>query len=322
MLQEALTQLRQSTGLSAEPAEADDARVRIESGRGPAAYFVAQVKTVDRFRIPALVQAEFRGQDVPPMLIAPYVSRETAEQCRKLGLAFADTAGNAYIDVPGIFVWTVGNPRPENPLAELPKGPGEAELRVGFVLLCQRSLLQATYREIARAAGVSLGSVGPALLNLQRRGYVEDRVRLTNIAGMIREWVTEYPRTLRRKLNPRRFETGDPEALRKMQLPDGEAYWGGEAAAERLTGLLKPGGYTIYARGPITAIVAAARLRKAGVDGPVEVLTAFWDLPPNPDGSDLAPHLLVYADLLALGDGRATEIAEVIYERFLRPALG
>jgi len=37
----------------------------------------------------------------PPLLVAPYITREIAERCRQLGLPFLDTAGNAYLEAPG-----------------------------------------------------------------------------------------------------------------------------------------------------------------------------------------------------------------------------
>jgi len=48
----------------------------------------------------------------PPLLVAPYITREIAERCRQLGLPFLDTAGNAYLEAPGLFVYVTGNNKP------------------------------------------------------------------------------------------------------------------------------------------------------------------------------------------------------------------
>jgi hypothetical protein len=134
---------------------------------------------------------------------------------------------------------------------------------------------------------------------------------------MLQEWVTHYPTTLRPKLDQRRFQA-DPEQLNQINLKQHNAYWGGEVAAEKLTHFLKPAHFTIYAREPITKLVAANRMR-ADRTGNVEILDAFWDFDTGPDGADLVPPVLVYADLLATDDGRNAEAAKLIYEQRIEP---
>src|SRR3989442_138301 len=63
--------------------------------------FRAEVKAVDRFETPALLKAQGKVHREPPLLVAPYITREVAECCRQLHLAFIDTAGNAYLEGPG-----------------------------------------------------------------------------------------------------------------------------------------------------------------------------------------------------------------------------
>jgi hypothetical protein len=47
----------------------------------------------------------------------------------------------------------------------------------------------------------------------------------------------------------------------------------------------------------------------------VEILRRFWQFG-NPD-PELAPTLLVYADLLAIGDARCLETAKLLYDQIL-----
>jgi hypothetical protein len=149
---------------------------------------------------------------------------------------------------------------------------------------------------------------------------VEDQPRrLLDPHRLLEEWVTHYPISLRAKLNPRRFEA-PPEVLAKAELSPLHAYWGGERAAARLTGFLKPGAFTIYTRGPVNSVAAKLRLR-AHATGNVEVLDAFWNFEPDLDYPDLVPPVLTYADLLATGDGRNVEAAKLIYEQHVEPIL-
>jgi hypothetical protein len=327
LLHDAWQALTRTTGIDAEihrgpngQDHADDAIVyfRVERRKH---RFRAEIKTVDRFVTPALIKAQGQKWRDPTLLVAPFITREVAERCRQLHLPFIDTAGNAYLARPGLFIYVVGQPRPAERRVGNFRALSPAGLQIAFALACQPALIQTTYREIAARAGVALGTVGPVLKDLEARGYVRfqkgvDR-KLLNPESMIEEWVTHYPVTLRPKLNPRRFQA-DAERLQQTDLLPQNAYWGGEPAAEKLTRYLKPAQFTIYAREPIAKLVATARLRADAV-GNVEVLETFWNFETDKDFPDVVPPVLAYADLLATHDGRNAEAARMIYEQRIAP---
>src|ERR1035437_2319328 len=60
-----------------------DALVEIDVGQRKQ-LFLAEVKAVDRFGTPAQVKTLGMAWDHPPLLIAPYIARETADRCREL----------------------------------------------------------------------------------------------------------------------------------------------------------------------------------------------------------------------------------------------
>jgi len=299
---------------------ATDAVVEVKTDRRTY-RFAAEIKTVDRFETPALIKAQGKVLSDPPMLVAPYVTREIAERCRQLHLAFIDTAGNAYLERPGLLVYVVGQARPMELRHDRFRALNPAGLQVAFALLCRPDLIRSTYREIATRAAVALGTVGPVIKDLEARGLLrlptKTERKLANQEKMIEEWVTHYPVTLRPKLNPRRFHAA-PERLQQADLAAQHGFWGGEPAAEKLTQYLKPAHFTIYAREPIAKIVAASRMR-ADENGNVEILEPFWNLPPERDFPDVVPPVLVYADLLATHDGRNAEAARMIYEQRIAP---
>lgn len=320
--------LEQTTGISAQIRPAPTGR---NGGDGAIVNllverrkhrFHAQVKTVDRFATPALIQAQGKKWPEPPLLVAPFITREVAERCRRLHLPFIDTAGNAYLEGPGLFIYVVGLPRPAGRRQDKFRALNPAGLQIAFALACRPALLQTTYREIAAQAGVALGTIGPVLKDLEARGYVRfqkglDR-KFIDPRRLIDEWVTHYPITLRPKLNPRRFQA-DPERLHQTNLAQHNAYWGAEPAAEKLTRYLKPAQFTIYGREPVVRLVAAARMR-ADAAGNVEFLDAFWHFDRETDFPDVVPPILAYADLLATQDGRNAEAARMIYEQRIAPA--
>jgi hypothetical protein len=279
------------------------------------------VKNVDRFETPAMVKADFADLRKRPLLVAPYITREIAARCRDLHLPFIDTAGNAFLEGPGLLVYVVGQQRPAEVRPHRFRALNAAGLQVTFALLCQPDLILTNHRQIATTAGVALGTVGPVMKDLEARGFLRFRARkerkLLDPERILQEWVTHYPTTLRPKLNPRRFQA-DPERLRLADLKPQNAYWGGEIAAERLTHFLKPAHFTIYAREPITKLVGANRMR-ADPNGNVEILDVFWKFEGGGDYPDLVPPVLTYADLLATHDGRNAEAAKLIYEQRIEP---
>ena len=312
------------TGLTAfvkrEPPSADqgaDALIKIRTDQGDW-RFVVEVIAVDRLH-PAQVKAQLAAYAELPLLVAPFISKETAEHCRNLHLSFIDTAGNAYLEAPGLYVYITGQPRPKDVRESRYRAVGSAGLQVTFALLSRPALVQAPYRKMAQAAATALGSITHVMRDLEARGFlIRDKPRrLLDPRRLLEEWVTHYPITLRPKLHPRRFEAPQ-ELLAKVDLSSVGAYWGGERAAERLTRFLKPAAYTIYARKSINRLVAALRLR-AHATGNVEVIETFWNFKPDPNYQDLVPPVLAYADLLATGDGRNIQAANLIYEQRIEP---
>lgn len=107
----------------------------------------------------------FRG-----ILVADYVNPKMADRLRQEDIQFIDTAGNAYINAPPVYVFVSGKRRPEE-TAPTKKGVNRAfdrkGLQVVFAFLCHPNLVNATYREIAETADVALGTVGWVLNGLK-----------------------------------------------------------------------------------------------------------------------------------------------------------
>jgi len=194
---------------------------------------------------------------------------------------------------------------------------------------CRINRAAPSSREIAAAAGIGLGTVGWALFDLERRGYLtaagqRRNRRLLEPTRLLDEWATNFPIRLRPKLNPRRFRAADPGWWELAHLPAG-ARWGGEVAAAKLAGHLKPGTVTIYvepapARDALASLAQEHRLR-ADPQGNVEILDTFWALPEQDGLPGLVPPLLVYTDLMATLDPRNLEAARRIREQHLEHAV-
>jgi hypothetical protein len=309
-----------------------DAAIKIEAN-GRRFRFFAEIKAIDRAVALAAAKHQLEPYGKQGILVAPYLTPELANHCRqKLDLNFIDTAGNAHVRAPGLFVFVRGERTPAHRATAIGgRGGGTATaLRVVFALLCKPELVNAPYRDIVAAADVALGAVGWVFFDLQQRGYITGGLRKRNrrlLEGtrLLDEWVTNFPIKLRPKLNPRRFYAPDPGWWQQVRLEAG-ARWGGEVAAARLTDYLKPAAYTIYldpqyGGEALATLVKRHRLR-ADPNGNVEVLDAFWNFQPHGTPPELVPPFLVYADLMATLDPRNLEVAKRIRAEYLEDAVG
>ena len=253
------------------------------------------------------------------LLVIEYAAPPLAETLRERGIAFIDTAGNAYLAAPHFLIWVKGQ-RP----AVLPETTGPTGraftatgLQVLFALLCHPEWINRPYREIAKDAGVAHGTVGWVMAELPALGFaakINGKRHLTQGAQLLRQWVEAYARTLRPKLvlaryRAERLDWVTPELARQYDMA-----LGGEPAGAYLTQHLRPATATFYGAKAAPRMILDQRLR-ADPNGNVELLRRFWTF--EDDRPGLVPELLVYADLLALGDARCLETAELLHDRIV-----
>jgi hypothetical protein len=131
--------------------------------------------------------------DVPRygVLLAPFISEESAKICTEAGIGYADLAGNARLSFGQIFIETRS---PENPFREKRETRSLFAPRATRVL---RVLLQGPLRawkvtELAESACVSLGWVSAVRQQLLGREWAaEERggLRVTKPAALLEAWV-------------------------------------------------------------------------------------------------------------------------------------
>jgi len=304
-----------------------DALVEIDGPKHTQKYAV-EVRTVDRFETLQQVRALWPRQAKPPLMIAaPYVTAQAAERCRQMDLYYADTAGNVFLQGTGLHLYVMGRRKTaEFTAGERGRITNAAGLKLVFALLCKPDLLDGTYREMAAAARVALGTVGPVIKDLEARGHLAplpegERARgrkFPDVPRLVQEWAAVYPTILRPKLNRRRFRAPRTGWTRGLDLRRYHARWGGEVAANRLLRHLEPQTATIYAEDTAKKLIAEQRMR-ADATGDVEILDVFWNVAEMQEAGDVVPPLLAYADLTATTDGRNLEAAKMIYDQYLEP---
>ncbi|HGG60668.1 MAG TPA: hypothetical protein ENK26_12275 [Gammaproteobacteria bacterium] len=280
-----------------------------------------------------------RVQQLPRqgMLVADYVNPRMADKLRQQGVQFIDTAGNAYIDQPPVYVYVTGRKQQRSHIAPPREGVGRAfepkGLQVIFAFLRHPDLVNAPYREISARAGVAVGTVGWLMKGLKAAGFIlEEKTpkkrRLIHCSKLLARWVEAYPEKLRPKLLMGVFAADDPYWWRRIDVATYGGCWGGEVAAAQYTeGYLKPQVATLYLPKPSrTQLLRDARLRKATEWGGTQAAKAliyhpFW--PGQPMTGDtvctegLVHPILAYADLIATAEPRNLEAARIIHDQHI-----
>lgn len=318
-MDDALTRLGDATGLRIEWDANEGGQVRVREGKQVWTFQLIWKPMLDRVAALQQVHGDAVRGPHPNLLVTPYLTQELATTCVALGLCFIDLAGNAFLKGNGLYVLMTGK-RPEKALirAERPmRAFDRTGLRVVFVLLVAPNLLEAPYRDIAKAAGIALGSVGRILTDLRDHGFlVEDgpgKRHWIDRPRAVQAWEANYPLRLRDRLTPRRYAARSEDWWHQADPAAFGGCWGGEVAVARMQGDLVPSTQTLYLPGDRTPFLAKHRL-KADPKGPIEILERFWDLPGE---GTLAPPLLVHADLIQLGHPRALEAARRIHDHIL-----
>jgi hypothetical protein len=310
--------------LAQEPAFAigfrQDRRIKMMV-QGKALDYYTEIKTTitKPYKLFALMHKE--KLNYPLLLVTKYVNAQMAEQFRIDGVEFIDTAGNAFINQPPIYIFVKGNRPPEDVRkAPLKRAFKPAGLKIIYAFLCNPGFENKTYREIAATTDVALGTVGWIMKELKDLGFLLDMGKrgnkLTQRENLLQRWVTAYPEQLRLKLILGRYR-GEYGWWQQKKLDPMAAQWGGEVAAKRLTHYLKPEVITIYTTTQqLNQLLLGNRLRK-DPEGDVEILERFWKPGAKLGYEDLVHPILVYADLLATGNQRNIETAKIIYEQHI-----
>ncbi len=268
--------------------------------------------------------ARYRQLPIHALLVAPYINPVLARLLREARVQFVDMAGNAFVERDRPFIRVVIEGRKpvvvERP-ARRQRALRATGLRVIFPLLCLPHEVNAPYRTIAEHAGVALGAVANTLAELRQLGYLRDTQAGREILQrdrLIDAWVAAFAGELRPTLNPVRYRVREDAWWRDVDLAEYGMKLGGEAAAERLTGHLRATVATIFGTANFKAF---ARRYHAARDeeGGLVAMNRFWnfEMAAPLELLQLAPPLLVYAELIATADARNIETAALIREKYL-----
>jgi hypothetical protein len=268
----------------------------------------------------------------PSLIIGDRITRRSAAAFRDAGIQFVDTLGNAFITFGNVLVDVQGR---TEPIAQVPESSHRVarpqhpanifsprRSQVILALLTWPELSTAKVREIANAAGVSVGQAHDTLAQLEQAGFLMPASRrLDRTDKLLDYWTAAYPTGLGRRLEIAKYH-GDPSRPIRRPHADQPIYLSSESAEG--TDVARPATSTVYLDTLDPKLPIMNRWSSSPDRAPnVFVRQKFWISPrpqeeiPSANGQN-APWPLVYADLVATGDARLGEVARAWRARCAR----
>lgn len=280
--------------------------------------FIAEIKSTVNSSVIGFMLHHKNDFPHAQLLVSNYINPVMAEILKDNDINFIDTAGNAYINAYPVFIFVKGNKEKKLQAASF-KGKAftQSGLKMIYALLCDRKLLNRSYRDIARESGIALGTVGQVIDNLKKQGFVIDMgsrgKKLTNSKALFDRWCMDYSEKLKPKLFLGTF-AGPDDFCKQFHLESDQGQWGGEVAAFKLTNYLKPENAIIYVKEEKFRDIVIQNRLKRDEKGNIEIFKIFWTI----DGKEEQPIVhpfMIYADLLEINNQRTIETAKVIYDQ-------
>lgn len=258
--------------------------------------------------------------DLPTLVFTTFVAPKASETFRRAGVQYLDTVGNAWVEFGDVLIDVRGRRRPIG--ADKPARTTAGHLfssgraQVVLALLAWPQLWEAPQRQLAHAAGVSLGQAHNTLALLTGAGYGRGRTR-AGPTPLLDLWVAAFPTGLATKLTLATYR-GNIDEVKKVDADD-PVFVSGEGAADDL---LRPATLTLYVEELDPRLLVVNKWRS---DGPANIVVRrkFWHAPDDSDaplaGVRPAPWPLVYADLATSHDPRVRTVAKEWRDRVAGP---
>lgn len=316
IVQDALQNFRETAGLPNKWTSAGplDGVLEVNLNGQVYPFMVAVKREVRIHQLPEI--EEYSRQHEAFLLIAQRLFPKIKNELRHKGIAYIEGNGNVYLKHDKLFLLV----DTQKPLG-LEKRKGnraftKTGLKVLFHLLQQKEAIFLPQRELANVAGVALGNIPQVIEGLRDTGFLiplnSKSYVWENREALLERWIDEYATVLRPKLVKERYTLKGN--WQDLQFNDHKTLWGGEPAADLLTGYLRPEKFLIYTKESRVELVKNYGLMPDR-NGEVEVLEMFW----NATRGRTTPPLLVYADLKLEGGKRNKETAKRIYHDFIEP---
>lgn len=268
------------------------------------------VRNSNVFSVVRSVEEERERTHSPVILATDRLYPKENAFLEKNGISWVDSAGNCCIEYKGLFLKISGNKHTNAAQKKATEKVAEASIKLTLFCLQYPEAVALPYRKIMERTGISLGMITRTFDLLKSKGFVvqtEQGRKIAMRAELIEWWQQQYNDTLKPKLLLSRLSFRSNEtrnAWKDLQLPEGMC-WGGDCGANLTDNYLSPGSFEIYTAVP-SSILIRTGLVVPNPNGEIKMYTQCWF---GEDDSNVAPLLVVYADLMGSGNSRCYEAA-------------
>ena len=281
---------------------------------------------VVREAVNQLLQYQSKASQAYGVLVAPYISPQSAQICTENGVGYVDLAGNCRLSFRQVYVEREGRPNPTPQRRDLRSLYSPRTTRVLRVLLLDPKKTW-KLQPLAQEAGVSLGQVYNVKKLLADREWIrtdEGGLRLVEPGPLLREWSQNY--TYRRNA-ARDFYSLDapPEIESKLAAAcrDRSLQYAltGFSAAARLAPMVRYQRVTAYASGDLDDLIKNLGLKEVPSGANVTLLSPYDDGvfygATDVNGIQIVSPVQAYLDLIGFR-GRGEEAATFLLEQVIQ----
>lgn len=294
--------------------------VEFGTGRNKTEIPVEVKNRVQNLMMPTLINQKNYNKEM--LVIANTIDPVLKKELKVLGINYIDAAGNTFIKKDQLMIVIEGQKEKELLQPLMPKPFSKAGLKVIFLFLLNDEFINETIREIAKLADVSLDTVHKTIAGLKHLKYIipatNKKLAWNNKKELLDRWIVEYETRLKPALHIGNFtflNEKDFDNWPKIKFQQKETKWGGEPAGELLTNNLKPEYLTIYTHENKMDWIKKYTMIPAA-NGYIRMYKRFWN--DEYFRGNIAPVILIYADLINTGNRRNIETAQKIYEQYLQ----
>ncbi len=258
------------------------------------------------------------------LFMAPYISPQASEICKKYRVGYLDFAGNCYLSFGQIYIEQTGKPNPFRTRRDLVSLFSPRSSRVTRVVLSNPGRIW-KIQDLADEARVSLGQVANVKKLLLDREWIGPGLFLSEPWKLLEEWANVYTY---RKNEARNFYSLNsiPEIeseLAKACSDKGVVYaLTGFSGASRLAPAVRYNRVMAYMSSPSDDVVSFLNLKEVASGANVMLLSPYdegvfygtWLI----DDIKIVSPLQIYLDLKSY-KGRGEEAAEVLLREVIKP---
>lgn len=292
--------------------------------------FVVEVKRILKRPLPLNLFFENISRDKIPLIMAEYINSSIASELIKKRINFIDCQGNIFINIPNkIYIEVKGKKQEkqkekQSTILFNPKG-----MQLLSILLNDESLLNNSLRNLQKMSGISLERTSKVIKELKENGYIwetkKNYFKFRNKKVIFERWIENYGERLRPKLLIGTYRISSKTSFQKiaqiLKNKNLSFAYGGETGAEILSNYFQAGCIDLFIPEEQSVNVIEHLKLAPAKEYNVRLFNLYSEEIIFPDKSINIPTvipILVYAELLYQENDRATEAADIIFNKYIK----